>query len=111
MPPAIYSNKNIRYSITSNIWKQSTINSILKNQIYTGTLIQGKYERINLKTKKKRLLPKDKWIIIENAVPKIIDESIFNKVKMLMKKNETRTNKYDYLLKNFVYCDDCKNIC
>lgn len=108
MPPAIYSNKNIRYSITSNIWKPSTINSILKNQIYTGTLIQGKYERINLKTKKKRLLPKDKWIIIENAVPKIIDESVFNKVKMLMKKNETRINKYDYLLKNFVYCDDCK---
>ena len=45
-------------TVTSNLWKATSIKTILKNEVYIGTLIQGKYERVSLKSKKKRLLPR-----------------------------------------------------
>lgn len=110
LPPNVYNKKNIEKTFTTNLWKASTINSILSNEVYIGTMIQGKYQRVSLKSKKKRLLPKSKWIIKKNNHEPIIDKKIFECVND--KQNETlksdiRYRKYDYLLKGLVVCEDC----
>lgn len=108
LPPSVYNNKKIKKTYTTNIWKVSTINHILKNEVYIGNLIQCKYARLNYKSKKKVLQPKEKWIRVENAVPQIIAKDIFyeaQKVKIV--KKGIKTNKYNYLLKGLVYCKEC----
>ena len=107
LPPDVYRGKNINKTITTNIWKACTVGHILQNECYIGTLTQGKYERVSLKSKKKRLLPKSKWVVRKNVLPKIISNDLFEKVNAPKRKEDTRFRQYDYLLKGLVVCADC----
>lgn len=110
LPPSVYSNKKIEKTFTTNIWKPNAINTILSNEIYIGTMIQGKYQRVSLKSKKKRLLPEDKWIVKKNNHEPIIDKKTFeqaNSDDFGKAKFDIRFRKYDYLLKGLVVCEDC----
>ena len=108
LPPDVYRGKKLKQiTVTTNLWKSDAIKHILQNENYIGTLIQGKYERVSLKSKKKRLLPKSKWIVKKNALPSIISDELFKRVNTPKRKNDTRQRQYDYLLKGFVVCADC----
>jgi len=108
LPPDVYRGKKLkRTTITTNLWKASTVKHILQNENYIGTLIQGKYEKVSLKSKKKRLLPKSKWVVKKNAVPTLISKELFERVNSSKGKSDIRHRKYDYLLKGLVVCADC----
>ncbi len=107
-PPDVYRGKKMKkVTVTTNIWKASSVKHILENEVYIGTLIQGKYERVSLKSKKKRLLPKSKWIIKKGALPQIVSTELFEKVNTPKRKTDTRHRQYDYLLKGLVVCGEC----
>jgi len=107
-PPSIYSNKNIKKTYTTNLWGLSTINQILSNPIYIGTLTQRKFDKLNYKSKKKIKLKDEDWIVVKNCVEPIITEKVFNKVQDMKSKQVGKFNKkYDYMLKGLVFCGDC----
>lgn len=112
LPPDIYKGKKLKKkTFTTNLWKASSVKTIITNEVYIGTLIQGKYERVSLKSKKKKLLPKSKWIIKKNNHDPIIDKKTFeivNNKSSKETKEDTRFRKYDYLLKGLVVCADCE---
>lgn len=111
LPPDVYKNRQLnKVTVSTNLWKGSTVKSILKNEVYIGTMIQGKYDRVSLKSKKKKLLPRNKWIIKEKNHEPIIDVALFEKINKRVKNNSkdgTRFKSYDYLLKGLVKCADC----
>lgn len=108
LPPDVYKNKKLKKTtVTTNLWKPGTVKRIIQNENYIGTLIQGKYERVSLKSKKKRLLPKSKWIVKKNAIPPIISNELFQRVNAPKRKTDIRQRKYDYLLKGLTVCGDC----
>ena len=112
LPPNVYKNRKMnKVTVTTNLWKNASIKTIICNPVYIGTLIQCKYERVSLKSKKKRLLPKDKWIVKTNVHEPIIDKETFEKANNIKKKEmsvDTRCRKYDYLLKGLVICEECQ---
>ncbi|MCL2855230.1 MAG: recombinase family protein [Defluviitaleaceae bacterium] len=77
------------YSLKYGIWAASTINKILRNETYIGTLIQGRQQRVSYKSKKVAVVPENQWIVIKNNHPQIIDENRFNKVQKLMDRKRT----------------------
>lgn len=108
LPPDVYKGRKLKHvTVTTNLWKTSSIKTILKNEAYIGNLIQGKYERVSLKSKKKRLLPKSKWIVKNGVIPPIISQELFTKVNQVKEKSDTRFRQYEYLLKGLVACADC----
>ncbi len=106
-PPDVYRKKKIKVTMTTHLWKESSIKRILCNEAYIGTLIQGKYERVSLKSKKKQLLPKSKWVIKKGVLPQIISNELFEKINTRQLKNDTRYRQFDYLLKGLVVCGTC----
>ena len=112
LPPDVYKGKKLKKTtFTTNLWKASSVKTILTNEVYIGTMIQGKYERVSLKSKKKRKLPRSKWKIKKNNHEPIIEKKVFesvNKKPISEIENNTRNGKYDYLLKGFVVCADCE---
>ena len=68
-----------------NLWEPSTIRSILINDAYTGTLVWNKYDK---KTKNKKYKDKEKWVVVKNAYPKIIEPKVFEQVQSIMNKNK-----------------------
>ena len=110
-PPSIYYGKNINKTYTTYLWGFSTIKQILQNQIYVGSLVQRKFDKVNYKSKKKVKLDKDEWITVENFVEPIISKEDFEAVQEMKSKNIGGCQKkYDYLLKGLVICGDCGKV-
>ena len=92
------------------VWVDTTIKSILTNQIYVGDSIQGKTKKINYKLKKSIKNNFNDYIIVENTHEAIIDRETFNYVQTLLPKNVKRPEKKRfYLLDGLLYCGDCKH--
>lgn len=91
-------------------WSSVAIKRILTNEIYIGTMVQGKEEKINYKVKKYRKKPKEEWIKVEHTHPAIISHEDFFVVQRLLetdmraKSGSKKSHKYAGLL----FCGDCK---
>lgn len=90
-------------------WSPETINDILNNPFYCGNTIENKYITDYLKKTCKKNKNKDTWIIKENTHDGIISVEQFNRVQEIKssKKKQSGT-KYEFLLKDLVYCGHCK---
>lgn len=80
--------KNKNFSLPNvsqyNLWGHTTINRILRNPVYIGTLTQGKETTESYKNKKRISLAEDKWVVIDNNHEPIIDETVFYRVQELL---------------------------
>lgn len=64
-----------------NMWTRTIINKMVNNEQYTGKLIFGRYKVDKIRGKTFTRVPRDKWIIVENAHEPIVSEELFNKSK------------------------------
>ena len=106
--------KGIRYKTGFNTnavakWDTPAINRILTNEIYIGTLQQGKREKINYKLDKVVSKDRSDWIEIEYNHEAIIDINDFEIVQKLLKcdiKAKNCGEKAD-LFSGLLFCKDC----
>ena len=93
--------------VAVNEWRNDSISRILKDPTYIGALVLNKYESDYL-TKKVKKTPREEWILKENTYDAIIDKETFEEVqKMLENKFYKPKRKYEYLLRDLVYCGHC----
>lgn len=76
-----YTNHNAEASNSRGLWTQSTISRMLANEMYTGTLVQGKSHHISYKNKKRKKVDKGDWVRIPNAHEAIIDLEIWQRTQ------------------------------
>lgn len=74
-----YVNCNANGSNTKGLWTQSTIAAILRNEMYTGTLVQGKSHHVSYKNKKRKKVDKSEWIRIPDTHEAIIDRETWER--------------------------------
>ena len=91
-------------------WALVTVQGILDNDFYIGTLRQGKFTRAKINGKDVRR-DEDEQIVIENHHQPIIDYRTFAITRALREKR-TRSNyrgikKYDNVYSGFLECGDC----
>lgn len=65
-------------------WSVSTIKRILSNPVYTGSLVQGKEQKLCCKSDRRITVPKDQWIIVKDTHQPIIGEEAFLQVQELL---------------------------
>lgn len=96
------------YKVPINEWRGDSIGRILKDPFYTGKMITNKYFS-DYRTKKTIKTPKEEWIFIENHHDGIVSGETFDKVQEILKNNFNKPKKrYEYLLRDLVYCGHCK---
>lgn len=64
-----------------SMWTRTILNKMVNNEHYTGKLIFGRYKVDKIRGKTFTRVPRDKWIIVENAHEAIVSEELFNKTK------------------------------
>ena len=91
-------------------WAIVTVQGILDNDFYIGTLRQGKYTRKKINGKDVRQA-EDEQIVIENHHQAIIDYRTFAVTRALREKRTTShyrgIKKYDNVYSGFLVCGDC----
>ena len=92
------------------VWAIVTVQGILDNDFYIGTLRQGKYTRKKINGKDVRR-DEDEQIVIENHHQAIIDYRTFATTRTLREKRSTShyrgVKKYDNTYSGFLVCGDC----
>lgn len=91
------------------LWCAMTVTNILKNRMYCGDMVQGRYRVKSYKVHVQEVVPEDEWYIVENTHEAIIERETFEKVQRLLYR-DTRTGpqkKQPYLFSGFLRCADC----
>ena len=91
------------------LWSSKTVGDILKNRLYVGDMVQGRYRVKSYKIHTLEQVPENEWYIVENTHAPIIEREIFEKIQQLLKR-DTRTapqQKKLYLFSGFLSCADC----
>ena len=113
-PAAYKKSKGMKYknpnAVGGNpLWCAMSVSNILKNRIYVGDMVQGRYRIKSYKIHVQEAVPEDEWFIVENTHEPIISREDFAKVQELLKK-DTRTapeQNHLYLFSGFLRCADC----
>lgn len=94
---------------TNPVWHPNTVTRILKNEVLTGTTVQGKNRKINYKVKESRPVAESEWIRVPDTHEAIIPKQIFDSVQNLLLL-DTRTapeNDQVDLFSGLIRCGDC----
>ena len=95
---------------TKAAWAIVTVQGILDNDFYIGTLRQAKYSRAKINGKDVRR-DEGEHIVIENHHQPIIDYRTFATTRALREKRSTANyrgvKKYDNVYSGFLFCGDC----
>ncbi|MDP4121021.1 MAG: recombinase family protein [Bacillota bacterium] len=107
--PAAYAGINLSVKGPySGKWSSERISFMLQNEVYLGSMVQGRVKKVNYKSKKCIKLPREEWTVVEKTHEPLVDRESFEKVAMLIKsRNQTRSRTYDYLLKGIIFCHEC----
>lgn len=90
------------------LWNKTTIWRILHNEMYTGTMIQGRRKKVSYKSKVLIDVPEDQWYRVEGTHEPIIDLDTFNAVqRRLAVRSKTDGSGEVHLLSGLVKCMDC----
>ena len=97
---------------TTSRWDVSTINRMLKDEFYIGTLTLGK-EKIKGINGKKVTIPEEYRHVFKNAHDGIIDKATFQLVQEIIKERSfghyrgKKSQKRDNIFSGILYCADC----
>ena len=90
------------------LWNKTTIWRILHNEMYTGTMIQGRRKKASYKSKVLIDVPEDQWYRVEGTHEPIIDRETFDTVqRSLAVRSKTDGSGEVHLLSGLVKCMDC----
>lgn len=90
-------------------WSSQAVKRILSNEIYTGTMVQGRREKINYKLDKCREKPKEEWIRVEGTHEPVVTRETFDSVQKLLP-IESRISGREgkpHLFCGLLFCGDC----
>lgn len=117
MPPSVYkTSKGCRGfdqhssgGVKRNAWALTTVNSILKDEVYIGNLVQGKHKSTSYRTKKMVPTDESEWTVIEGTHEAIIPDEVFAAVHERYARHPRARKglQTSYLLSGFVSCAHC----
>lgn len=114
-PAAYKRKKGLNYAnplkmFNDGLWSEKTVATILANEVYIGTMVQGRQKIVSYKVHQAIRMDEKDWYVVPNTHEAIIDKETFQKAQSLHQR-DTRTapgKKTVYLFSGFLKCADCK---
>ncbi|MEK4498005.1 recombinase family protein [Bacillus sp. FSL R12-0069] len=96
------------YTKLGQLWSDTTVAKVLRNQKYKGDLVLNSYKTVKVDGRKKRIYtPKDRLTIIEDHYPAIVSKELWNAVN----NNKTSQKKTKQDMRNefrgMIFCNHC----
>ncbi len=97
------------HPVISKLWRYDTIKKFLLNEVYIGTLVQGKSGSVSYKTKEIRARPESEWVRVPNTHEPIIDIELWKQVqaKVTTHARPISSNGQVHALSGKVFCINC----
>lgn len=91
------------------LWGHTTINRILRNEVYIGTMCQSKETTLSYKNSKRIQKKRNDWIIFENYHEPIISKETFYAVQRLLdgKRQSGKHKGVSHIMAGKIHCSCC----
>ena len=91
------------------VWSITTVNTILKDEVYIGNMVQGKFKSASYRTKKMIEADEDEWTVVEGTHEPIISDEQFTIVhdRFARRTRVASGQRATYLLTGFIRCAHC----
>lgn len=76
-----------------NHWNSSSISQLMKNQVYIGNMVQGKRQVVSFKTKRRKVVSPEDWIIVPNTHEPIIAEDVWDRAQQRFELSSPRAKR------------------
>lgn len=101
--------------IKGYLWQSEVIWKIVRNKVYLGKLVVGKYRTIQTGSQKRKMLPSNQWMELESMHKAIVEKETFEKAQIIRKQvlrkeqREEGQNKKtaEKGLKGLIICNAC----
>lgn len=117
MPPSAYKtsrgcrgfDRHSGEGLKRSAWALTTVNAILKDEVYIGNLIQGKRKSVSYRTKKLAPAEEREWTVIEGAHEAIVSDELFAMVhdRFARHTRVSQNRQTEHLLSGYVKCARC----
>lgn len=98
------------FGVTLGKWGDRTIYEILKNQNYTGDLVQGRTRKLDYKTDYHVKLPESEWIVVPNVHEPIISKEDYSLAREILRsKYRSQKSGERSIFVGKIVCADCKH--
>ena len=89
-------------------WCYQTVRAILKDQVYTGDMVNHKFEIVNYKTKERATVPEEDRIVVADCHEPIVSREDFERVQQILAyRHKPRKHDFDNVFKDLAFCAEC----
>lgn len=89
-------------------WCYQTVRAILRDQVYTGDMVNHKYEVVNYKTKECVRVPKEQHIIVADCHEPIVSRDDYERVQSLIAlRHRPKKHNFDNVFRDLTFCAEC----
>lgn len=91
----------------TSYWTYSTVNSVLRNELYIGNMVQGKkHQRMR---GKQQVMDPEQWIRVSGTHEPIIEEEVWKKTQRLLSRRQREINLKEgrNIFAGMIKCGDC----
>lgn len=99
--------------LSKSQWTTDTIRNMLMDEVYIGTLVQGKKQGISYKKKKQISIPREQWIRVPHCHEPIIDQNTWLLVSERFNgrgKARSTKNGEICIFSKKIYCSSCGKV-
>ncbi len=89
-------------------WCYQTVRAILRDQVYTGDMVNHKVEVINYKTKECARVPKEQHIVVADRHEPLVSREDYERVQTLISlRHRPKKHNFDNVFKDLTFCAEC----
>lgn len=89
-------------------WCYQTVRAILRDQVYTGDMVNHKVEVINYKTKECVRVPKEQQIVVADCHEPLVSRDDYERVQTLITlRHRPKKHSFDNVFRDLTFCAEC----
>ncbi|MGI5979445.1 MAG: recombinase family protein [Oscillospiraceae bacterium] len=90
------------------LWRSETVSALLRNEVYTGSMVQGRSRRVSYKSKKCVRQAREAWVVVPEMHEALVSSECFAQVAQLLDaRSGTRERTHPFLLQGLLFCAEC----
>lgn len=89
-------------------WCYQTVRAILRDQVYTGDMVNHKFEIVNYKTKERAAVPEEDRIVVADRHEPLVSREDYDRVQTLISlRHRPKKHNFDNVFKDLTFCAEC----
>jgi len=92
-----------------SFWTRTYVHFMLQNEMYVGSMVQGRQHTPSYRSKKREPIPKEDWVVVPDMHEPIVSRELFEEAqkRLAARKKTIKAREEPALFAGLFYCEAC----